>query len=160
MKKHNAFIIKFLKEYEEQCPGIVKAWCSTDNQERFSKLRYVNENKEKRRCTCYILFCLERRPKLKQENPHLPNTKITSMLADEWREHRDNNDEVYMEFKRADDKQVFFKKHKTEICEKHPHLSDNEVDMILEKMYEKYTQVRAVTPRSPNSKSEEVVQVD
>ena len=75
-------------------------------------------------------------------------------------EHRDNNDEVYMEFKRADDKQVFFKKHKTEICEKHPHLSDNEVDMILEKMYEKYTQVRAVTPRSPNSKSEEVVQVD
>lgn len=146
MKKHNAFIIKFLKDYEEQCPGIVNAWCSNDNQEQFRKLRYVNENKEKRRCTCYILFCLKRRPELKEQHPYFPNTKITSMLADEWREHRDNKDEVYMEFKRADDRQVFFKKHKMEICEKYPHLSDKEVDMALEKMYEKYTE--KVNPKS------------
>lgn len=131
----------------------MKAWCSTGNQERFSKLRYVNEKKEKRRCTCYILFCLERRPELKEEHPYLPNTKITSMLADEWREHRDKNDEVYMKFKRADDRQVFFKKHKTEICEKYPHLSDEEVDMALQKMYEKYTQKL----NSKSEKSEEEV---
>lgn len=142
MKKHDAFIIKFLKEYEEQCPGIVNAWCSNTNQELFRKLRYVNENREKRRATCYILFCLKRRPELKEQYPYFSNTKITSMIASEWREHRDNNDEVYIEFKRADDRQVFFKKHKMEICEKYPFLSPKDVDMTVEKMYEKYLNVK------------------
>jgi len=62
------------------------------------------------------------------------------MLGNEWREHRDKNDEVYMAFKRADDRQIFFKKHKMEICEKYPHLSDKDVNMALEKMYEKYNE--------------------
>jgi hypothetical protein len=140
MKKHIAFIIKFLKNYENQCPGIVDDWCSNETQEQFRKLRYVNETNEKRRCTCYILFCLKRRPELKKEFPYYPNTKITSMLANEWREHRDNNDEVYIQFKTADNKQVFFKKHKMEICEKYPHLTDKDVDTTLEKMYDKYSE--------------------
>jgi hypothetical protein len=139
MKKHNVFIIKFLKNYEEQCPGIINDWCSIDNQEQFHKLRHMNNNREKRRCTCYILFCLKRRPELKEQHPYLPNTKITSMLANEWREHRDKKDDVYMQFKEADRKQVFLKTYKNEICERYPHLSDHEVNTTLDKMYEKYT---------------------
>jgi hypothetical protein len=138
MKKHSAFVIKFLKEYEQQCPGIVNAWCSNENQGRFRKLRHVKENRDKRRCTCYILFCLKRRPELKEEHSYLPNTKITSMLAAEWRHHRDNKDDVYLEFKKADDKQVFFNKHKMEICEKYPQLTHEEVEITLEKMYQRY----------------------
>jgi hypothetical protein len=61
------------------------------------------------------------------------------MLAEEWREHRNKKDEIYMEFKNADNKQVFFKKHKLEICERYPRLSEKEVNTTLEKMYSKYT---------------------
>jgi hypothetical protein len=70
------------------------------------------------------------------------------MLASEWREHRDKKDDVYMEFKRADDKQVFFMKHKTEICEKYTHLTDKEVDMALEKMYDQVMKIRLSEPRN------------
>jgi hypothetical protein len=84
---------------------------------------------------------LRRRKELKEQYPHLPNTKITSMLAEEWRIHRDNKDDVYLEFKKEDNKQVFFKKHRLEICEKYPHLSDKEVDLTVEKMFGKMNEI-------------------
>jgi hypothetical protein len=141
MKKHSMFVIRFLKNYEEKYPDIIKDWCSNENQEQFMKIRSQSDKSEKRRCTCYILFCLRRRKELKEQYPHLPNTKITSMLAEEWRIHRDNKDDVYLEFKKEDNKQVFFKKHRLEICEKYPHLSDKEVDLTVEKMFGKMNEI-------------------
>lgn len=136
MKKYTSFVIKFLKSYETQCPEIVNDWCSNDIQKSFSKLRHERE-KGKKRCTCYILFCLKRRPELKEQYSYISNKEITSMLAKEWREHRDNKDDVYIQFKKEDEKQVFFNKHRTEICEKYPHLSDTEINIALQKMYHK-----------------------
>lgn len=136
MKKHNTFVLKFLKKYEKQCPDIVKDWCSIHNQENFNKLRSTNKQ-EKRRSTCYILFCIQRRPELQNQYPNLPNTQITSMMASEWREHRDAHDEVYLKYKNIDDKQVFFKTHKPELNEKYPHLSNDEINLALDKMYVK-----------------------
>lgn len=138
MRRHNAFIIKFLKDYEAQCPTILDDWCSKDIQDQFQKIRYLKENRKKRRCSSYILFCIQKRPELRALNPYLPNTRITSMIAKEWREHRDNNDEVYLEFKRADDRQVFLAKHRIEISDRYPHLSERDVNLTLEKMYERY----------------------
>jgi hypothetical protein len=136
MKRYTSFVIKFLKNYEAQCPNIVNAWCSNETQALFNKLRHERE-KGKKRCTCYILFCLKRRPELKEQYSYISNKEITSMIAKEWREHRDKKDDVYMQFKKEDEKQVFFNKHRMEICDKYPHLTNTEINIALQKMYDR-----------------------
>lgn len=138
MKKHNAFVIQFLKDVGH--PELIDIWCSNFNQEQFRKIRFLKENREKKRCTCYILFCIDRRSELQKQFPYLPNTRITALLAEEWRQHRDENDDVYQKYRTVDEKQVFFKKHKNEIGERYPRFTSNEVSIVLEKMFEKLSQ--------------------
>lgn len=135
MKKHNAFVIQFLKDVGH--PELIDLWCSNFNQEQFQKIRFLKENREKKRCTCYILFCIDRRPELQEQFPYFPTTRITSMLAEEWRQHRDNDNEIYRKYKTIDEKQVFLKKHKNEIRQKYPQFKANEINVVLEKMFEK-----------------------
>jgi len=134
MKKHNTFVIQWFKKIGH--PELIDLWCSKENQTEFLKLRVPNSS-EKRRCTCYILFCIDRRPILQTENPYLPNTRITALLATEWREHRDNNDTIYKKYKLLDTKQVFMKKHETEIQQNYPHLTEENVNLVLEKMFDR-----------------------
>lgn len=103
MKKHNTFVIQFLKKHGNS--EMVDLWCSVENQQQFQKIRQVKEGK-KRRCTCYILFCIQRRQELQKEFPHYPNTHITSLLAKEWRQHRDSKDEIYFHFINEDKKNL------------------------------------------------------
>jgi Fe-S-cluster formation regulator IscX/YfhJ len=58
------------------------------------------------------------------------------LLAEEWRQHRDLNDDIYQKYKKNDAKQVFFKTHKSEMCEKYPQFTSNEINKVLEKMFE------------------------
>jgi len=137
MKRHSSFVVKFLQKYEPQCPGIVQAWCSNTNQEKFNLLRQYDETKPKRRATCYILFCIDRRPELQEEHPYMPNKQITSMLATEWRIHRDNKDATYLRYKEQDAKQVFFEKNKHILTTNYPTLSEEEIQLTLDKTYQK-----------------------
>lgn len=140
MKKHNAFIIQFLKTNGH--PELIPVWCSNENQEKFNKLRVLNEQSEKRRCSCYILYCIDRRPELKKEYPCYPNTQITALLAKEWRDHRDKQDEVYKKYKLKDKKQVFLKSHWEGIKLKYPNLSENEITKLLDKMFKLENEVQ------------------
>jgi hypothetical protein len=140
MKKQNLFIIKFLRQYEEQCPGIVEAWCSVDVQNQFNLLRNRNPETPKRRMTCYLLYCMDQRKHLQKQNPYLPNKNITSMLAREWRAHRDANDGIYLFYKNLDARLKFFNDNRSVINKQYPELSPYEVEIILEKLFVKYNE--------------------
>ena len=176
MKKQSLFVVKFLKQYEHVCPGITDSWYSKDVQEKFNSFKskkccaheYVSEDRLAShfvagaegatpfgggRCaatqkpTCFILFCIDRRKELQEQNPHVPNKQITSMMAKEWREHKQlaqenktsNVDNVYNRYKTRYEKINFFDKHKNTVKEKYPDLDDQEVEMALENLYMKCT---------------------
>lgn len=156
MKRQSLFVVKFLKQYEHVCPGITDSWYSKDVQKKFSSFKSkkccahecVSEDESAtQKPTCFILFCIDRRKELQLQNPHVPNKQITSMLAKEWREHKQlaqenktfNEDNVYNKYKARYEKIVFFDKHKNMVKEKYPELDDQEVEMALENLYMKYT---------------------
>jgi len=176
MKRQSLFVVKFLKQYEQICPGIIDSWYSKDVQEKFNSFKSkkccaherVSEDGSAShfvagaegatansggRCaatqkpTCFILFCIDRRKELQLQNPHVPNKQITSMLAKEWREHKQiaqenktsNEDNIYNKYKARYEKIIFFDKHKNMVKEKYPELDEQEVEMALENLYMKYT---------------------
>jgi len=148
MKKHNNFVIQFLKKCGH--PELIEPWCSNENQEQFQKIRLDYENREKKRCTSFILFSIERRPLLREQYPYYPVTSISKLLGEEWRNHKANKDETYEKFKRQDEKQVFCKKQFIELQKKYPHLSPADVKKIVEKMFEKYLISTASSPEKKN----------
>lgn len=135
MKRHNAYVIAFLKKSGHQ--ELIDAWNSEDNQVKWGAIRMSNPNKPKRRCTCYILFCLAKRQALKEQFPYYSTARITSLLAKEWREHKEADDDVYKHYKNMDAKQVFFSEHEPSLQKKYPQLSSEEITTLLNKMYEK-----------------------
>jgi len=166
MKRQSLFVVKFLKQYEQICPGITDSWYSKDVQEKFNSFKSkkccahecVSEDGSANpfgvgRCaatqkpTCFILFCIDRRKELQLQNPHVPNKQITSMMAKEWREHKQiaqenktsNEDNIYNKYKVRYEKIIFFDKHKNMVKEKYPELNEQEVEMALENLYMKYT---------------------
>lgn len=156
MKKQSLFVVKFLKQYEHTCPGITDSWYSKDVQEKFNSFKsrkccthecVSEDGSATQKPTCFILFCIDRRKELQEQNPHVPNKQITSMLAKEWREHKQlaqenktfNEDNVYNIYKARYQKIFFFGKHKNMVKEKYPELDEQEVEMALENLYMKYT---------------------
>ena len=138
MKRHNAHVVAFLKKFGTQ--ELIDAWNSKANQDKWGSIRMSNPDKAKRRCTCYILFCLDKRPQLKEKFPYYTTARITSLLAEEWRSHKEANDDVYKHYKRMDAKQVFFSEHKPELEQKYPQLGSEEIHTLLVKMYDNTTE--------------------
>lgn len=156
MKRQSLFVVKFLKQYEQICPGITDSWYSKDVQEKFNSFKskkccahecVSEDGAATQKPTCFILFCIDRRKELQLQNPHVPNKQITSMLAKEWREHKQiaqenktsNEDNIYNKYKVRYEKIIFFDKHKNMVKEKYPELDEQEVEMALENLYMKYT---------------------
>jgi len=142
MRKQNAFIIQFLKKVGH--PELIEEWCSNENQEQFQKIRYEYENREKKRCTSFLLFCRDRRPQLWKQFPYYPLTSISKLLGEEWRKHRDSNDEIYEKYKTQDVQQLFYKKHFQELQIKYPHFTPEDILKVVEKMFEKYLTVKQI----------------
>jgi hypothetical protein len=103
---------------------------------------------------------MDRRKELQEQNPHVPNKQITSMLAKEWKEHKrlaqnaptplmsssdvsqkdtTSNDNMYIKYKTLYEKMVFFDKHKNVVKERYPELNNEELETTLEKLYMKST---------------------
>jgi len=161
MKKQSLFVAKFLKQYENTCPGITDSWYVNDVQEKFNSFKSrkccthecVSEGgSHVQKPTCFILFCMDRRKELQEQNPHVPNKQITSMLAKEWRDHKQLallapsaqedttlNDNIYNKYKDLYQKKQFFDKHKNVVKDKYPELNEPELEVALEKLYVKYT---------------------
>jgi len=57
----------------------------------------------------FMIFCEEKRVEYKEENPDATTGEITKMIADQWNEHRDEQDEVFDEYnqKLADRKEAY-----------------------------------------------------
>lgn len=136
MKKHNAFVVSFLKNHGNQ--DMIDAWNATDNQEKWLKLRFRDPNGKKRRSTCYILYCMDYRKILSEKYPFYPNSRITAMLGTEWKQHKKDNDEVYQKYVEQDRKQVFFEDHRPDVERRYPHLTQEALIALLEKMYKKF----------------------
>jgi len=169
MKKQSLFVVKFLKQYEHMCPGIIDNWYAKDVQEKFNSFKSKKccahecipaEGSCTQKPTCFILFCMDRRKELQEQNPHVPNKQITSMLAKEWKEYKHlalntstqnmsvldvsqkdttSNDNMYIKYKTLYEKMVFFDKHKNVVKERYPELNDEELETTLEKLYMKST---------------------
>lgn len=167
MKKQSLFVANFLKQYKHICPGITESWYAKDVQEKFNSYKskkccthqcVPEEGSSPQKCTCFILFCMDRRKQLQEENPHVPNKQITSMLAKEWRDYKrlaqediakgeategtgecGENKNIYNTYKNRYQKMVFFDKHKNVVKERYPELDEQELELALEKLYIKYT---------------------
>lgn len=137
-KKHTSFITAFLKE---NCSReIVDKWLSSEVQEEWNKMYITKVDQKKKRCTCYILFCLDKREGLKTMNPEKSPMEITSILASQWRKHKETNDETYQYYKRLDHKQVFCERARNKVSSKYSHLPEEEINVLVEKMYAKAQQ--------------------
>lgn len=134
-KRHNAHVIQFLKTVGH--PELIDLWCEKENQEQFRKLRFTKDTKDKKRLSCFFLFCMDRRPQMLEEKPFFPITRITSLMAEEWRAHRDANDEVFIKYKTMYDRQAFFDNHRDNMTERYPHFSSDEINRLLERMFQK-----------------------
>ena len=132
MRRQNKFIETFLRSNAP--PEVLRLWLSTEVQQQWSRL-YSITPKEKRRCTCFIMFCQAKRSQVKQQHPELLPAKITSLLGEMWRNHKEANDEVYKFYVEKDRKQVFFSKHRPALREKYPDIVEEDVEILLTKMY-------------------------
>lgn len=135
MKKHTAFVTAFLKDAGH--PELVDLWNSVPVRTEWLKLRFVKENAPKRRKTSYLLFCSDFRPAIVAENPYDSATRIVSRLAEKWRSHKDANDDVYQKYKTLYAKQKFFDLKRGALALKYPHLTDVDLNALIEKIYEK-----------------------
>lgn len=161
MKKQSLFVVKFLKQYENLCPGITDSWYDKDVQQKFNSFKSKKccthecvqvDQPSAHKPTCFIMYCIDRRKELQEQNPHVPNKQITSMLAKEWTESKraaqedtaegdtTSNENTYNKYKKRYEKMVFFDKHKNVVKERYPELDEQELEMTLEKLYIKYTQ--------------------
>ncbi len=79
---------------------------------------------------------MENRRRVVENNPYFPPSRISSLLGQEWREHKAANDEVYNKFKSMYAQQVFFKRHRHAFEAKYPHFTHDEITKLLTKIYE------------------------
>lgn len=135
-KKHNNHVLQFLKTHTSQ--DIVDLWCEKENQEQFRKIRFLHENEKKRPLCSYILFCKERRPTLKNEKPYYPETRIISLMAKEWQNHKAQEDNVYKKFKNMAQENSFYYLHYDDIAAKYPQLTSDDVKKVLDMMYKTF----------------------
>ncbi|MGL4813982.1 MAG: HMG-box domain-containing protein [Enterobacter sp.] len=136
LKKHNNHVIQFLKKHTNQ--DVVDLWCEKENQEQFRKIRFIHENEKKRPMSSFFLYCKERRPLLLEEKPYYPATRIISLLAKEWQDHKAQNDDIYKKFKDLAQENFFYYIHYDDITNKYPHFTPDDVKKLLDLMYEKY----------------------
>jgi len=52
-------------------------------------------SRKKRPPNAFLLFCIDRRPKARQENPEMRNVQISQILADEWKTLSESEKEHY-----------------------------------------------------------------
>jgi hypothetical protein len=136
MRKHTLFVTEFLKNYGTK--ELVDLWNSKDIRKEWESIYIINPSKPKKRCTCYILFCMDKREIIKQKYPYYPPARITSILAEQWRKHKQDTDDVYKYYKEKDKRQAFYLNNEIKLREKYPTLSDEEINVLIAKMYEKY----------------------
>lgn len=131
-KRYTSFVTTFLREHNAP-KELLDAWLSEGVREKWNKL-YIT-TAPKKRCTSYILFCIDKRQQIKSVNPQKSPSQITSLLATRWREHKEANDDVYKYYKNLDAKQVFCKKTSVKMTAKYPNMDKEEIAVLVEKMY-------------------------
>lgn len=50
------------------------------------KIKIEKRNKPKKNINAFMFFCIERRPKIREENPDMNARDIMKILGDEWKE--------------------------------------------------------------------------
>ena len=65
-----------------------------------------SNSKKKRPPNAFLLFCIDRRPKAREENPDMRNVQISQILADEWRALSETEKNIYKQ-RSAQEQQSF-----------------------------------------------------
>ena len=131
-KRYTSFVTSFLKK--NNAPReLVDTWLSSRVQEEWRKL-YIT-TAPKKRCTSYILYCLDKRRHVTSLHPKKSPSQITSMLASQWRQHKQADDDVYRYYRSMDTKQVFCTKMTSKMRLKYPGMDDEEIAVLVEKMF-------------------------
>lgn len=133
MRKHTCFVTSFLKENGTQ--DLLDKWLSSDTQEKWRKIYVMKPSQKKKRCTCYILFCIDKRESVKSLNTTKSPSEITSILATKWKSHKNAKDETYHYYKNLYRKQVFYDQARQKLADKYYHLPVEEINILIEKMY-------------------------
>lgn len=112
MMNINEYVITFLTNMGTK--EMIKAWQSNENQTKFKKAlvekKIKDPEKPKAACTAYILFTMDERPKIVEENPKMKPTEIMKEMAARWKTLKasDDNDDkakvVYYDNKALEDK--------------------------------------------------------
>lgn len=143
MRRHTTFVTSFIKNHGTK--DLLAKWNSKEVRSEWNKIYVTNPTKKKRRCSSYIMFCIDKREGLKEAHPHYLPSQITSILAKRWRQHKTNNDEIYLYYVELNKKQVFTDNALPILREKYPTLSNEDMDILASKMYEKSKTKNIVT---------------
>ena len=157
----NKFFMNFIKT-QESIEDAVQNWNEQENQDMLKKVFNQDDKKipVKRGKSAYIFFCQKNRDLVKEENPELSSSEITSKLAEMWKELKadeDRSDELeeYNKMasenkesvssdekktkspvKRAKSAYIFFcQKNRPLAKEENPELSSSEITSKLAEMW-------------------------
>jgi hypothetical protein len=142
---------KELKDDEERVQELAEyKQLATEDKERVKNAPVVV--KPKRARSAYILFCQEKRSEVKSENPKKSTTEITSILAEMWKELKEDEDseeyQKYVEMAAAEKEQVSGEKSEKKNTEK------KEVKKSVAKKSEKKEEKEVKKPAAKKSEKE------
>lgn len=100
IKKENVLRVvnEIVKNLDTSHPNYIEICKFLNSEEVFEsvcgklskKVKKVKSTKPKKNKSAYIFFCTETRLKIKEENPDMTPTQITSRLADIWKRAKDS----------------------------------------------------------------------
>lgn len=132
VKSLNEFVVSFLEQ--NGCDDSVsESWSSDDNQKEFTKVVTKSLTKSerkkkdpaapKRSKSAYMFFCEEMRSKVKEENPDMKATEITSELGLRWKELKEKGQKAVDKYNKLAEQD----KHRY-ACEKSEYVPSPEVE--------------------------------
>lgn len=122
----------------EKCNRYFKKWLKEESVELYTKWKSQEKKmfqqcKKKKLPTSFLFYCIEKRNLVRNENPDLIPSEITSFLANDWRKHKNANDEVYQYYCNMY-KNALNRSKIQEIFEnRYPHLEKKDIDYLVNK---------------------------
>lgn len=166
-KTYNEFVNVIAKKLVENNGKLNNEMIEKIFNETAQQVYHHTDVKEKKKSTtkqapnAYILFCVEQRPAVKEDNPDLKPTEITSKLSKMWKELDDEEKEPYVtESKRLNDALKAKKTEETE-TETETEVEEEEVKLVKKKAEPAKTAKKAETVKKAESskKSKTVVEI-
>jgi hypothetical protein len=164
-KTYNEFVNVIAKKLVENNGNLNNEVIEKIFNETAQQVYHHTDVKEKKKTgtkqapNAYILFCVEQRPIVKEDNPELKPTEITSKLSKMWHELTDEEKEPYVtESKRLNDALKTKKTEETE-TETETEVDEEEVKLVKKKAAPA-KKAEPVKKSEPAKKTKTVVEIE